>query len=199
MKWHSSAPTTVPAKSSTRSGKNCDKRHRIINWIRKEVSVLGSSGGNNVFIAIRHFNDREVSGQMIRSLQLWLPISCSLELSSCQGLADAPEKNPQFQQHLDLLMSGPSECQSCFTTMMTIQHIQKLVLLVAHYLFSTNHLLRAILKEVYAGLHRLWSLQNSSCLHRLTWSSIPSLSASSSENSGSLSTSEGGGDGLRFR
>jgi len=116
MKWHSSAPTTVPAKSSTRSGKNCDKRHRIINWIRKEVSVLGSSGGNNVFIAIRHFNDREVSGQMIRSLQLWLPISCSLELSSCQGLADAPEKNPQFQQHLDLLMSGPSVCQSCFTT-----------------------------------------------------------------------------------
>ena len=92
MKWHSSAPTTVPAKSSTRSGKNCDKRHRIINWIRKEVSVLGSSGGNNVFFAIRHFNDREVSGQMIRSLQLWLPISCSLELSSCQGLADAPEK-----------------------------------------------------------------------------------------------------------
>ena len=47
-----------------------------------------------------------------------------------------------------------------------------------------QHLLREILEEV-------------SCLHRLRWSSIPSLSTSSSENSGSLSTSEGGGDGLR--
>ncbi len=65
--------------------------------------------------------------------------------------------------------------------------------------FFHHLLLRAILKEAYEGLHRLWSLQNSSCLRRLTWSSIPSLSASSSENSGSLSTSEGGGDGLRSR
>lgn len=186
MKWHFSAPTTVPAKSSKRSGKKCRSLGPLVHWWKQ----------------CNHGHQRLQCLRSVRSKDQISPTLAAHLLQLGAFIMPRPGGRREFPNFKVTLTCW---CQA--TSHETMNNRQpkksKTGVTSGSLSFFHQHLLRAILKEVYEGLHGLLygHLRTVPIYkgHRLTWSSIPSLSTSSSENSGSLSTSEGGGDGLRSR